>query len=62
MGTRQGDLFAKPLLSLAYFLALWAYNIVFPSYIFLSLINDTHIFNPTSLIPFIFDHFASLLA
>jgi hypothetical protein len=59
MGMCQGDMFVRPLFALAHFLALQASTIAFLSYLFPSLTYDTHILDPASFVPFVFDHFAS---
>ncbi len=61
MGTCQGDPLTRPLFILVHSCALQASFVAFLLCFFLSLANDTHIFGPTSFVPFSFDHFASQL-
>ncbi len=61
IGTCYGDPLARPLFILACFHTLKASFVFFFLCFFLSLANDTHIFDLASFVPFSFDHFASQL-
>jgi hypothetical protein len=57
MGTRQGDPLGEELFVLAHFRALHSTANHFPSYLFPSITNDTHIIGPLSIISFAYEHF-----
>ncbi len=62
MGTCQGDPLVGPFFTFVHFCTLHYFSRVFPSCLFPSLASDTHIFGPTHVISFAFNHFASQLA
>lgn len=57
-----GDPLVGPLFALPHFHALWCYTKVFPSCVFPSLVDDTHIIGPASTIHLTFNHFVFHLA
>jgi hypothetical protein len=60
-GTHQRDLLGGPLFILTHFRALCSLTSLFPSCLFPSITNDTHIIGPTSIVFQAFDHFSSQL-
>jgi predicted permease len=56
VNTCFGDSFIEPSFAFAHFL-MCCFSSIFPSYIFSSLTNDTHILTPTHVVPFVLDHF-----
>jgi hypothetical protein len=62
MVMHKDDPFVGPLFVFVHFRVLHYFLNVFPSCLFHSLANDTHIFNLTNVVPFAFDHFLSQLA
>jgi len=61
MGTCKVDLIVKPLFALVHFHVLQTFFVVFPLCLFPLLVDDTHILGPISVLPLIYDHFASQL-
>jgi hypothetical protein len=59
IGTRQGDLMGGPLFVLIHFHALCSSTSLFPSCLFPSVANDTHIIGPTLIVSQVFHHFSS---
>ncbi len=57
MGIHQGDPSGKALFILAHFKALHSTIHHFPSYLFPSIIDDTHIIGPLSIVSFGYEHF-----
>jgi len=61
MGTRQGDLGGGELFALAHFNVLRSITNHFPSCLFPSIVNDTHIIGPLSILSFAYEHFQTKL-
>jgi hypothetical protein len=59
VGTRQGNLLAKPLFALVHFRVLHYFLGVFLLCHIFSLTNDTHILGPAHLVSLAFDHYVS---
>ncbi len=57
MGTHQGDLLRRALFDLTHFRALHSIVNHFPSCLFPSIIDDTHIISPLSIISSTYEHF-----
>ncbi len=57
MGTHQGDSLGWVLFTLAHCRALRLIANHFPSYLFPSIANDTHIIGPFSIVSFAYEHF-----
>jgi hypothetical protein len=57
IGTRQSDLLEGALFALAHLKALHSITSNFPSYLFLSIVDDTNIINPLSIVSFAYEHF-----
>jgi hypothetical protein len=57
MGTQQGDPLRKTLFVLTHFRALRSITNRFPSCLFLSIIDYTHIIGPLLIILFVYEHF-----
>jgi hypothetical protein len=57
MGIQQGDLLRGALFALAHFRALCSTTSHFPSCLFPSILNDTHIINPLSIVSSAYEHF-----
>jgi len=57
MGTHQGDLLGVALFILGHFRALGSIVSHFPSYLFPSITNDTHIIGPPSIISSTYEQF-----
>jgi hypothetical protein len=57
MGTCQGGLLLGALLSFAHFRVLCSITNHFPSCLFPSIANDTHIIGPLSIVSFDYEHF-----
>ncbi len=57
MGTYQGDPLGKALFALAHFKALHSIASHFPSCLFSSVANDTHIVGPLSIVSYAYEHF-----
>ncbi len=56
MGTCQGDLLGVVLFALAHFRALYFTTINFPSCLFPSIIDETHIIRPPSIVSSTYEH------
>jgi hypothetical protein len=56
MGTQQGDRFKRALFVLNHFRALCFITNCFPSCLFLSIANYTHIIGPLSIVLFVYEH------
>jgi hypothetical protein len=61
MGTHQGDPLGKAIFSLTHFKALCFTISCFPSCLFPSIANDTHIINPSSIVSSAYEHFQTEL-
>jgi hypothetical protein len=61
MGTCEGDPLEKALFALVHFEALHSIVSHFPSCLFLSIANDTHIISPPLIASFIYEHFQNEL-
>jgi hypothetical protein len=61
MGTHQGDSLGWALFVLAHFRALHSVFNHFPSYLFPSIADDTHIIGPFSIVSFAYEHFQTEL-
>jgi len=61
MGTHQGDPLGRAILALTHFKALCFTTSHFPSYLFSSIANDTHIINPFSIVSSTYKHFQTKL-
>jgi hypothetical protein len=57
MGTHQGDPLGGALFALTHFRALSSIVSCFPSYLFSSIVDDTHIIGPPSIVSFEYEHF-----
>jgi hypothetical protein len=57
MGTHQGDPFRRALFTLTHFRALHFIANDFPSYLFPSIVNDTHIICFFSIVSFAYEYF-----
>ncbi len=57
MGTCQGDLLRRTHLTLAHFGALCFIVSCFPSCLFPSIVDDTHIIGPLSIVSSTYEHF-----
>jgi hypothetical protein len=57
MGTRQGDPLKGALLVLTHFKTLRSIINHFPSCLFPSIVNDTHIISPLSIVLYAYEHF-----
>jgi hypothetical protein len=57
MGTCQGDPLGRALFILAHFKVLHYIINHFPSYLFPSITDDTHIISPFSIVSSIYEHF-----
>jgi len=61
MGIRQGGPLGRALFVLAHFRALCSIANRFPSYVFPSIVDDTHIINPPSIVSSPYEHFQTEL-
>ncbi len=61
MRTYQGDPLGGALFALAHFKALCSIINHFPSYLFPSIVNDTHIISPLSVVSYVYEHFQTEL-
>jgi hypothetical protein len=61
MGTRQGGPLGRALFILAHFRALCSITNHFPSYVFSSIVDDTHIISPPSIVSSPYEHFQTKL-
>ncbi len=61
MGTRQGDHLRGALFALARFRALHSITSHFLSYLFPSIVDDTHIIGPLSIVSSTYEHFQTEL-
>jgi hypothetical protein len=57
MGTRQGDPWGRELFALTHFNVLRSIKNHFPSCLFPSVINNTHIISPPSILSLAYEHF-----
>jgi hypothetical protein len=57
MGIHQSDPLGEALFTLAHFRALHSTTNHFPSYLFPSIINDTHIIGPPLIVSSAYEHF-----
>jgi hypothetical protein len=61
MEIRQGDFLGGTLFVLAHFTALHSTISHFPSFLFPSIVDDTHIIGPPSIVSFVYEHFQTKL-
>jgi hypothetical protein len=61
MGTCQGDPLGRALFELTHFRALRSIANDFPSCLFPSIVNDTHIIGPLFIVLFAYEHFQTKL-
>jgi hypothetical protein len=61
MGIHQGDPWGGALFTLTHFEALCSITSCFPSCVFPSIVNNTHIIGPPSIVSSAYEHFQSKL-